>query len=104
MIRLTLALLAIALPLQMAHAETKAERQARCAAQAEIVALAVAERENGRRENGAIRRITRARADSETPYTEAISPLVGWVYSLNAAQLESDVAGEFRTACEGYKP
>lgn len=88
----------------MAHAETTAERMARCDAQTEIVAQALEARANGRNENRAIRQITRARADLEAPYTEAVSPLVGWIYSLNAAELEADVAGEFRTACEGYKP
>lgn len=88
----------------LAHAETAGERAARCAAQSEIVRQAVTLRAEGKRENRAIRTITRDRADLDTPYTEAISPLIGWVYTLNDAQLEGDVAGEFRTACDGYKP
>lgn len=101
--RMIWAVLALATA-SVAHAETKAERMARCAAQTEIVAQALENRAEGRNENRAIRRISRARADLDAPYTEAISPLVGWIFSLNAAQLEADVAGEFRTACESYKP
>lgn len=104
MIRFTLAALCLAATAPMALSETKAERAARCAAQAEIVSQAVTLRAEGKRENRAIRDINRARADLDTPYSEAISPLVGWVFSLSDAQLETDVAGEFRTACDGYKP
>jgi hypothetical protein len=85
-------------------AETAAERKARCAAQAEIVQQAVTLRTEGKRENGTIRTITRTRKGHDTPYNEAISPLTGWVYTLSDAQLQGDVAGEFRAACEGYKP
>jgi len=101
--RTVLAVLALAAA-SVAHAETEAERMARCDAQTEIVAQALEIRAEGRNENRAIRQITRARADLEAPYTEAVSPLVGWIFSLNAAELEADVAGEFRAACEGYKP
>ena len=94
----------VAASLGLAHAETAEERSARCAAQAEIVQQAVAMRTEGKRENRAIRMITRARANLATPYNEAISPLTGWVYSLNDAQLQGNVAGEFRSACDGYKP
>ena len=88
----------------LAQAETAEERAARCTAQSEIVQQAVTLRAEGKRENRAIRMIARARADLPTPYNEAISPLTGWVYSLNDAQLQGNVAGEFRTACDGYKP
>lgn len=98
-----LALLAAVLAGQ-ASAETAAERKARCAAQAEIVQQAVTLRAEGKRENGTIRTITRTRKGLAAPYTEAISPLTGWVYTLSDAQLRGDVAGEFRSACEGYKP
>lgn len=103
MMRMILALVALAAA-GVAHAETSNERMARCAAQSEIVTQALEIRARGRNENRAIRQITRARADLDAPYTEAISPLVGWIFSLNAAELEADVAGEFRAACEGYKP
>ncbi|MCM2560780.1 DNA primase [Lutimaribacter sp. EGI FJ00015] len=104
MTRFTLAALCLAATSLPALAETGAERAARCAAQTEIVAQAVSLRTEGRRENRAIRQITRDRAGMDAPYTEAVSPLVGWVFALPDDQLESDVAGEFRAACDGFKP
>lgn len=88
----------------VALAETAAERRARCDSQSQIVAQAVTLRGEGKRENRAIRDITKARAELDTPYTAAISPLVGWVYTLPADQLNETTASEFLTACSGYKP
>lgn len=87
-----------------AHAETAAERKARCTTQAEIVTQAVTLRAEGKRENRAIRDITKARAELPTPYTEAVAVLVGWVYTLPADQLGDEVTPQFLTACNGYKP
>lgn len=88
----------------LAQAETATERAARCESQSQIVAQAVSLRAEGKRENRAIRDITKARADLDTPYTDAISPLVGWIYTLPADQLTDAPRTEFLTACAGYKP
>lgn len=103
MLRATLtALILTALPMATALAETKDERAARCAAQSEIVARALELRRDGKRENRAIRTISKERADHATPYTTAISPLAGWVYALPADALETDVAAQFTEACTGF--
>ena len=87
-----------------ALAETRAEREARCTAQAEIVDAALTARSAGQRENRAIRDIARARADHPTPYREAIAVLTGWVWSLPADQLGDETRTQFFTACTGYAP
>lgn len=101
--RLVLIAAALLLPV-LAYAETAAERQARCDSQAEIVAQALTLRAEGKRENRAIRDITKARAALETPYTAAVSVLVGWVYALPADQTDEAVTSEFIASCTAYAP
>ena len=90
--------LAVAFP---ALAETRKERAARCAAQADIVAQAVEMRRKMKSE----KKVRAALGQTiDAKYAPSITPLVGFVFTLPRKDLKSDVAGAFTKQCEAYKP
>lgn len=87
-----------------AIAETDAERAARCAGQARIVASAVELRAAGTDEAGATARLEASDSGIDPKYAPSVSVLVGWLYTLPPEQMTPEVATAFETQCLGYKP
>jgi hypothetical protein len=88
----------------VAIAETDAERAARCAGQAQIVAQAVDLRAGGTDEAGATSRLEASDSGIDPKYAPSVSVLVGWIYTLPPEQMTAEVATAFETQCLGYKP
>ena len=100
---LTTAML-LALGSTAAIAESDAERAARCAGQAQIVARAVDLRAGGTDAAGATAQLEASDSGIDPKYAPSVSVLVGWLYSLPAEQMTAEVATAFETQCLGYKP
>ncbi|RBI72369.1 hypothetical protein DQW77_10590 [Roseovarius sp. TE539] len=98
-----LAILGFCLAAMPALAETDAEREERCAAQAGIVEQAVALRGKGT----ARAAVTEALTDGETAvqarFRPSVKPLVDWVFALEESQLTPEVASVFEASCRDYK-
>jgi hypothetical protein len=87
-----------------AHAESDAERAARCAGQAQIVARAVSLRAGGSDEGGATAQLEASDSGIDPKYAPSVSILVGWIYTLPTDQMTPEVATAFEAQCLGYKP
>ena len=87
-----------------AHAESDAERAARCAGQAQIVARAVQLRADGTDQAGTMTTLEASDSGIDPKYAPSVSVLVGWLYTLPPEQMTPDVATAFETQCLGYKP
>ena len=74
-----------------------------CAASARIVALAVEERGAGRDARTTVAFLTSDTAGIDQQYDQAIPALVDWVWSLDPAMLEGDVASVFEESCLAYE-
>ncbi len=84
-----------------AFAESRKQRIARCAAQADIVGQAVEMRQKRKSE----KKVKAALAETvEAKYAPSIPMLVGWVYTLNRKDLTPEIKGEFQDQCAAYKP
>ncbi|MDQ2089443.1 hypothetical protein [Marimonas arenosa] len=88
---------AIALP---AAAETRKQRETRCAAQAEIVGQAVEMRKKRSSEAKVKEAIL---AETDTVYAASVPILVGYVYTLHRNDLKADVRGAFEEQCNAFK-
>lgn len=86
-----------------ALAETDAEREARCEAQAGIVAMAVDLRGDNKREKKAIKLISKDEVIASGPYVAQVDVLVNWVYSLPEAQVSEEAVTAFEAACTSFK-
>lgn len=87
-----------------AIAETDAERAARCAGQAQIVARAVDLRAGGSDAEGTTSQLEASDSGIDPKYAPSVSVLVGWIYTLPPEQMTAEVATAFETQCLGYKP
>jgi hypothetical protein len=95
---------ALAMGGTLAHAESDAERNARCAGQAQIVARAVDLRAGGADQNGATEQLEASDSGIDPKYAPSVSVLVGWIYTLPVDQMSPETAIAFQTQCQGYKP
>jgi hypothetical protein len=87
-----------------ALAESDADRAARCAGQALIVARAVDLRAAGTDQTGATAQLEASDSGIDPKYAPSISVLVDWIYTLPTDQLTAETATAFQTQCQGYKP
>lgn len=85
-----------------ALAETKAEKEARCTAQADIVAQTVTLRSEGKRERRAGKILTGDESTIDPKYAPAIPMLLAWVYELDKDQLTDEAATRFKEACLAF--
>ncbi|WP_323784977.1 hypothetical protein [Thalassovita sp.] len=100
MIRLLcLAALVLATP---ALAETKQQRQDRCAIQAGIVRQAVDLRTRNKSEKRAGKLILKSDPIAGSKYEQNVDVLVDWVYNLPKQQLEPETIVQFETACNEF--
>lgn len=99
--------LPLALPLALlvlpALAEADDAKTANCAATGEIVRLAVEERSGARSRDETIAFLTSDKAGIDDKYDTTIPALVEWVWSLDEAVLQDDVAGTFEAGCLAYE-
>ena len=87
-----------------AMAESDAERAARCAGQAQIVARAVDLRAGGADAAATTAQLEGSDSGLDPKYAPSVSVLVGWLYTLPPEQMTPEVATAFETQCLGYKP
>ena len=87
-----------------AQAETEADRNARCAGQALIVARAVDLRASGADQPGATAQLEASDSGIDPKYAPSVAVLVGWIYTLPTDQLTAETARAFQTQCQGFKP
>ncbi|WP_297769684.1 DNA primase [uncultured Roseovarius sp.] len=71
-----------------------------CAPTGEIVARAVEARKDGQKAPQTIKAISADMTGDRAAYEPAVQPLVTWVYELDEAALQEDVAGSYVTQCE----
>lgn len=71
-----------------------------CVPTGEIVAKAVEARKAGTEAPAAVTAISAEMTGDLARYAPAVQPLVDWVYTLQPADLEKDVAGSYVTQCE----
>ncbi|MDU8929997.1 hypothetical protein RXV86_21640 [Alisedimentitalea sp. MJ-SS2] len=90
-------ILAVATP---ALAESKRQREKRCAAQADIIAQAVEMRVENK-EKVAV--TTELAAAAKKKIATSVPILVDYVYSLDEALLEQDIRTPFEEQCNGFK-
>lgn len=98
------ALWAAAFAAPSAQAETEAQRDARCAGQALIVARAVDLRASGADQASATAQLEGSDSGIDPKYAPSVSVLVGWIYTLPTDQLTAETATAFQTQCQGFKP
>lgn len=103
MLRLTAALSVLALSLPVTLHAAEDAKAANCAATAEIVSLAVQQRGAGRSKPDTTGFLTSDAAEIDDKYDQTIPVLVDWVFALDAAVLEQDVAGSFEESCLAYE-
>jgi len=83
-----------------ALAETRKQRETRCAAQSEIVAQAIEMRQKRKSEAKTKEAILETLDASLAP---SVPILVGYVYTLNRKDLKQDIPGAFKTQCSEFK-
>ncbi len=83
-----------------ALAETDKKREARCAAQSEIVAQAVEMRQKRKSEAKVKEAILEGVDEKLAP---SVPILVGYVYTLHRKDLKEDISGAFKQQCSDFK-
>lgn len=95
--------LVLALTATTALAEASQEKLENCAATAGIVGWAVEMRSGGVAAAEAKKTLTTGDIAVKSKYTEAVGPLVDWVFSLPEAALSEDVTGAYEQQCIDYE-
>src|SRR6056297_3608145 len=97
------AVLGLCLAAAPALAETDAERNERCAAQAGIIEQAVGLRADGTGKPGVTSALTEGADAVPARYAPSVPPLVDWVFALDEAQLSPEVADVFEASCREFE-
>lgn len=95
---LAFSILALATP---AFAETAAEREARCAAQTDVVVKAINAKRAGTAEADANAAIT---AQTEKRLAPSVPALTQFIYAQDDAALSDAFVAAFKEQCNSYKP
>ncbi|MDC0736857.1 hypothetical protein N6L24_01070 [Cognatishimia sp. SS12] len=75
-------------------------KAAQCDALGGVVTQLVALRQDGKRENRAIRMLTKGNAAIDEPLRPAVQFLAGWVYSLTDDELGFEPGPKYAEACK----
>ncbi len=88
---------AVVLPGSISRAQTMNDEQ--CKATADIVAVAVEQRTDGKKAKKVKRGLTKGNTAVDEVFHPAVGPLVDWVFTLDEADLTPDVAVAYEKQC-----
>ena len=97
MIRFVFCIVCLAIP--MASPAVAQDKDVLCATSGEIVGAAVTARADGTDSPTAIRAISKTLKGDQKPFRAAVQPIVDWVFTLDEAQLNDEVATSYVAAC-----